>query len=184
MFAEKKENVNSSTSGQPTKPESSTQTTVHLKLAGTVGVPDNHPSTPDRLSVNIQSRNREGRSSTAGPCSVNITNSPTMSVPSTLSGHLPGSSTPEDDLDVHPPDQWPFREALQSRRAVLVEDCSVLIEHFPVLVWDELPTAAVVVPISSDSDQGIPGAVLVIGLSIRRPFDDDYQSFIVSLKRI
>ena len=63
-----------------------------------------------------------------------------------------------------------------------MEDCTALIQHFPVRVWDELPSAAVVVPIASDSDEGIPGALMVIGLSVRRPFDDDYQSFIVSLQ--
>jgi hypothetical protein len=62
---------------------------------------------------------------------------------------------------------------------VLVEDCSSLIEGFPVRVWDELPNAAVVVPIANDSDEGIPSAVIVIGLSIRRPFDDDYEAFLV-----
>jgi hypothetical protein len=56
-----------------------------------------------------------------------------------------------------------------------------LIQGFPIRVWDDLPTSAVIVPISNDSDDGALGAVLVIGLSIRRPFDDDYESFIVSL---
>lgn len=48
------------------------------------------------------------------------------------------------------------------------------------MVWDELPNAAIVVPIANDSDDGVASAVLVIGLSIRRPFDEDYESFVVS----
>jgi hypothetical protein len=78
-------------------------------------------------------------------------------------------------------DMWPFKEALQTRRIVLVEDCSALIAGYPTMVWDELPNAAVVVPIANDSDEGIPSAVIVIGLSIRRPFDEDYESFLVCL---
>lgn len=177
--AEMKENGQAAAT-QSTKPEPSTNTRVSLHLAGDVGVPDNHPSAPAQLSMTLTSRSREGRPSNAGPFTHNLTSSPTMSVFSTLSGPAARSSTPSDDLDMQVADPWPFREALQSRRVVLVEDCSTLIEHFPVRVWDELPNAAVVVPIASDSDEGIPGAVLVIGLSIRRPFDEDYQSFIVS----
>jgi hypothetical protein len=78
-------------------------------------------------------------------------------------------------------ESWPFAEALQTRRIVLVEDCSSLIAGYPIRVWDELPTAAVVIPVASDSDEGVPSAVIVIGLSIRRPFDEDYESFLVSV---
>ena len=162
------------------KAELTTQTTVNLQLAGVVGVPEHHLSAPAQLSLTITSRNRDSRPSAAAPFSHNITSSPTMSVFSTLSGPVARSSTPSDDLDMHLIDQWPIKEALQTRRVVLVDDCSTLIEHFPVRVWDELPNAALVVPIANDSDEGVPGAVLVIGLSIRRPFDDDYQSFVVS----
>lgn len=77
-------------------------------------------------------------------------------------------------------ESWPLRDALVSKRLVLVEDCMQLISGFPVRVWDDLPTSAVVVPISNDSEDGALGAVLVIGLSIRRPFDEDYESFVVS----
>jgi hypothetical protein len=75
-------------------------------------------------------------------------------------------------------DQWPLKEALQSKRLILVEDCSSLIQGYPIRIWDELPNAAIVVPIANDTDEGVPSAVMVIGLSIRRPFDEDYESFI------
>jgi len=81
-------------------------------------------------------------------------------------------------------ESWPIRDALVSKRLVLVEDCMQLIEGFPIRVWDDLPTSAVIMPISNDSDDGALGAVLVIGLSIRRPFDDDYESFLVCLSLI
>ncbi len=148
-----------------------------------MGGPENHSSAPAQISITVSSRVRDGRPSVPGPFSHNITNSPTMSVFSTLSGPPAiRSSTPSDYLDMSPADHWPIKEALQSRRVVLVEDCSALMDHFRVRVWDELPNAAVIVPIANDSDEGIPGAVMVIGLSIRRPFDDKYQSFIHVLR--
>lgn len=150
---------------------------VTLNLAGSVGVPEGHASTPSSLTVTLNSRQRESRSGLS-----HITGSPTMSIVSTVSGAPQRSFTPlSSDEDMRSTvDSWPFKEALQSRRLVLVEDCSNLIEGFGIRVWDELPNAAVVVPIANDSDEGIPSAVIVIGLSIRRPFDEEYESFLVS----
>lgn len=130
-----------------------------------------------------------------------MTNSPSLSVISSLSGaqsrrHTEVSpaldSIPQIDNEMRgegsgsgsgatETDSWPFKEALQTRRIVLVENCSALIAQYPTRIWDELPNSAVVVPIANDSDEGIPSAVIVIGLSIRRPFDEDYESFLVSL---
>jgi hypothetical protein len=107
-----------------------------------------------------------------------------MSTGSSISGAAPhsASAAPGSDDEMRGAvDSWPIRDALISKRLVLVEDCMQLIQGFPIRVWDDLPTSAVIVPISNDSDDGALGAVLVIGLSIRRPFDDDYESFIVSL---
>ncbi|GFZ50846.1 hypothetical protein JCM24511_08604 [Saitozyma sp. JCM 24511] len=152
---------------------------VTLNLAGSVGVPEGHASTPSSLTVTLNSRQRESRSGLS-----HITGSPTMSIVSTVSGPPQRSFTPlSSDEDMRSTvDSWPFKEALQSRRLVLVEDCSNLIEGFGIRVWDELPNAAVVVPIANDSDEGIPSAVIVIGLSIRRPFDEEYESFLHVLR--
>ena len=164
---------------------------ANLTLMGKIGVPDGHPSAPPKLSVSLGSKHREGRMS-AGPFSQGLLGSPTMSFVSIASNQLSARSDPvgvrggtpdENSEGSHPTnghstEQWPFREALQSRRLVLVEDCASLIEGYPIRIWDELPNAAIVVPIANDSDEGVPSAVLVIGLSIRRPFDEDYESFI------
>lgn len=108
-----------------------------------------------------------------------------MSTGSSVSGasalpHSAAAAPPSDDEMKGAVDSWPIRDALINKRLVLVEDCMQLIQGFPIRVWDDLPTSAVVMPISNDTDDGALGAVLVIGLSIRRPFDDDYESFIVS----
>lgn len=117
-----------------------------------------------------------GRSSLSGAPSRRVEFSPAMASIPQLDDEMQGgsSSTGSPDLDY-----WPFKEALQTRRIVLVEDCSALIAGYPIRIWDELPTSAVVIPIANDSDEGVPSAVIVIGLSIRRPFDEEYESFLV-----
>ena len=158
---------------------SSNNIRCQLRLAGKIGIPDNHPSTPSSFSLVLNPTQRESRASL-----IHMPGSPTLSIMSSLSGNNKRTSTPSEEdgpglkLGL---EHWPIREALQSRRIVLVEDCSLLIEGFPVRVWDELPNAAVVVPINNESDEGISNAVIVIGLSIRRPFDDDYEQFLASL---
>lgn len=113
-----------------------------------------------------------------------LSSSPALSLISSTGGisHSPlgdiggGESEPHLTPELK---HWPIREALQCKRLILVEDISILIKDYPIRVWDELPNAAIVVPISSDSEEGIPSAVLVLGLNIRRPFDEEYESFIV-----
>lgn len=159
---------------------------VNLSLAGVIGVPEGYPSTPPLIKINIAHRHREYRSAPT-----HSTGSPALSIMSTLSKSNTAArgdiSMSEDDISAgglrHPSfnlESWPFKEALQTIRLVLVQDCSTLIKGFPVRVWDELPNAAVVVPVANDSDEGIPSEVFVLGLSIRRPFDDNYESFLVS----
>ncbi|WVF67533.1 hypothetical protein IAT40_002289 [Kwoniella sp. CBS 6097] len=147
---------------------------IEAKLAGAVGIPQSHRSTPHLLTMTIRQRLRSAATIPRA------SRSPTLSVMSSISGP-PVSPLPldEDGPQINM-ESWPIREALTSNRLVLVEDCSSIIQGYSIRVWDELPTAAVVVPITNESDDGLPSAVLVLGLNIRRPFDDDYESFIVS----
>lgn len=174
------------------------KTKCKLTLAGAIGVPEGHRSAPSDIRISLDMRPRDARGSMA-----HMTNSPTLSVMSSRSGvqtrrntqpspAITSSATMDDEMKglssasgsgsgSSEMFSWPFKEALQTRRIVLVEDCSSLISGYPIRVWDELPNAAVVVPIANDSDEGVPSAVIVIGLSIRRPFDEDYESFLVRL---
>lgn len=132
-------------------------------------------------------RQRRGSSTNRFPQGLN--NSPAMSLISSTGGisHIPLGGTGAGESEPHPTPElkhWPIREALQCKSLILVEDVAGLIKDYPIRVWDELPNAAIVVPISSDSEEGIPSAVLVLGLNIRRPFDEDYESFIVSQLKI
>ena len=153
---------------------------VELHLAGSIGIPEDHPSTP--RSIHLTLNKPRDRSSVVFGFSHSFPQSPTFSTMSSAAGSMPRSNSPSAGSDAEQATHWPFKEALHSRRLVLVEDCSVVVEGYPVRVWDELPNSAVIVPISSDSDEGIPSAVLVVGLSVRRPFDDDYEAFIHVLR--
>jgi hypothetical protein len=152
---------------------------LNLRLAGAVGIPEGHASTPNSVSVQMPSKNTRDLRAPVGPFGHALTGSPTLSSGSSLSG-VPSGTPVSEDGTKSAAESWPLRDALVSKRLVLVEDCMQLISGFPVRVWDDLPTSAVVVPISNDSEDGALGAVLVIGLSIRRPFDEDYESFVVS----
>lgn len=155
---------------------------LNLRLAGLVGVPENHPSTPQQISVTLPARSKDPRPT--HPFGRSVTGSPTMSIGSSSLSGPPGRSatSASEDAVRGAVDQWPIKDALLSKRLVLVEDCLQLIDGFPIRVWDDLPSSAIIVPIANDSDEGTPTAVLVIGLSIRRPFDEDYESFIHVLR--
>ncbi|WWC90485.1 uncharacterized protein L201_005421 [Kwoniella dendrophila CBS 6074] len=151
---------------------------LNVRLAGTVGIPDQHPTTPSNLNLSIRTRLRSTATSIRHGA-----RSPSLSIVSSMSG--PPLSTVsldeyEQEDDSKSLQQWPIREALSSNRLVMVEDCQSLINDFPIRVWDELPTAAVVIPIANESDDNVPSAVLILGLNLRRPFDEDYEAFILS----
>ena len=133
--------------------------------------------------MTLRRQSREARhSAVAAAFSHAINSSPSPSIISGASNQQNSKTADgESEADMQSPlEHWPFMEALQNKRPVLVEDCSALLENFPVRVWDELPNAAIVVPVSTESDDGIPSSVVVLGLSVRRPFDDDYEAFVVS----
>lgn len=71
---------------------------------------------------------------------------------------------------------------MRTHAPVVVQDISALIKGYPVRAWDELPTAAVVVPLNLNSEEGLPGAVLVLGLSCRLDYDASYAEFIKQLR--
>nr|XP_031864017.1 uncharacterized protein CI109_000661 [Kwoniella shandongensis]KAA5531089.1 hypothetical protein CI109_000661 [Kwoniella shandongensis] len=150
---------------------------VNLTRTGSVGVPEDDPSSPSHLAFSLRPAPRSvGSNDSTNP----RPRSPTLSVASSLSVPSMSPLAFQDDQQLPGCTQWPFREALQTRRMVLVENCAELVKNFPIREWDELPNAAVVIPIANDSDQGVPPAVLTVGLNVRRPFDDDYENFLLA----
>ncbi|WWC63422.1 uncharacterized protein I303_106024 [Kwoniella dejecticola CBS 10117] len=156
-------------------PSSGVRATV--RLAGAVGIPENHPTTPSSLTVSVRSRARSSLASLRnGP------RSPSLSISSFMSNAplTSNSAYSEADEDEESMKIWPIKEALLKNRLVMVENCESMIAGFPIRVWDELPNAAVVVPIANESDDGVPSAVMILGLNLKRPFDEDYESFILA----
>jgi signal transduction histidine kinase len=73
---------------------------------------------------------------------------------------------------------WPIAQALATRRCVVVDDCSQLIDGFPLRQWDQLPDSAIVMPICNSSSMDIPHGVLVMGLNLYCPLDKEYRNWI------
>lgn len=144
---------------------------VHAKLVGTVGVPAGHPSA---TSTNFTLPSPR-ESLVARNAIVFRQSSPAMSSSSLGAGTM--ASIADEEMSSPAAEFWPLREALVTRRPVFVSDCSTLIAGYPLRHWDELPESAIVIPIMNDSGGDVPPVLLVLGLNLRRPFDEDYEGF-------
>jgi hypothetical protein len=136
---------------------------LKLGLGGSLGVPKGHPSAPDEVVLAIKRKTQK-----FGGLDPMRTSSPTLSMISNIS--TPGEEEPKPRRANH----WPFKEALQGRKAVVVDDASGLIEGFDIRSWDGLPNKAVLLPICNDSNSEIPSGILVVGLNMKRTYDQDY----------
>ena len=95
-----------------------------LTLEETVGVPSGHPSAPTSVSVAVEASNP----SDSAPSSSDASSS-------TTTGHHFAEDTT----------QWPFAEALSTRRPVFIADVADLADGFEARGWNVPATAAVCV---------------------------------------
>lgn len=153
------------------KDSSATIQNVEANLECTVGVPSDHPSRVEQLSLQLPIKTRFG----LGPGADRLS-SPTLSAISAMSS---GSGRQYLTSNAS---SWPIQKALATRQSVIVEDCQDIIQGYPVRAYGELPFAAAVVPICSDTSTDLPEAVLIIGLNPRRPLDTDYDGWIHVLR--
>ncbi len=72
---------------------------------------------------------------------------------------------------------WPFHEVMATQSARLVSDVRAHFGELPGGAWPESPHSAWVLPISRPGAERAYG-FLVVGLSARRPLDDDYRGFL------
>ena len=143
------------------------QATVDLHLQASVGVPDNHPSCPAQMSASLRA---------ARPNLAPFLSSPTpssMSLSSANSGR-----TLHSDLRTN----WPIVPALAASQCVVMDDCSALIEGFPLRQWDHLPESAIMLPIAPDRSSTTPDAVMILGLNLQCPLDAAYEEWIHLLR--
>ncbi|KAL5528950.1 hypothetical protein ACEPAG_4924 [Sanghuangporus baumii] len=73
---------------------------------------------------------------------------------------------------------WPFAEAFANRLPVRVSNLpDYVVEGFELRGWGEHAREAIVIPICVE-DTDVPGAMLILGLNSRRPYDADYANWI------
>lgn len=148
-----------------------THTDIHLRYGGGIGVPRDHPSVPLALDVPVLTSVVDG----TGP-EQSVDGPEQHSTPSRRYQQVQGECLAVPRADATEP--WPFAQALETGRPVYVQDCSAIVEGFPVRVWDELPSSAMVIPIVRSSEAGLPAAVMIVGLSNRLPYDTVYQNYL------
>ncbi|KAK8861422.1 hypothetical protein IAR55_002241 [Kwoniella newhampshirensis] len=144
---------------------------VAATLECTTGVPDGHPSAQEKIIITLPTKHR-----------ANFPNSDRLSSPTLSAISALSSGSNRIIHTVAEGSQWPIARALNTRQCVMVDNCEELIRGYPISQWDELPYAAIVVPICSDGSVDIPDAVLILGLNVRRPYDDEYDNWINSIR--
>jgi len=72
---------------------------------------------------------------------------------------------------------WPFGELLAGKDSVLVEDLETRFDSLPSGFWDKSPCRALLLPITSQTED-TPAGVLIVGLNPYRPLDVSYAGFL------
>jgi signal transduction histidine kinase/DNA-binding response OmpR family regulator len=80
------------------------------------------------------------------------------------------------DISQHDDGPWPLGAVAAAAEPRLVEDLASRIGPLPAGPWPEAVTRAIVLPIQQPA-QEVPAGLLVLGLSPRLAFDDEYQGF-------
>ncbi len=73
--------------------------------------------------------------------------------------------------------KWPFQDALARDEIVVVDDLAERFGRAPSGPWSDPPASAAVVPIQSQIPRQLAG-FLVVGISSRLQFDNDYRGFL------
>lgn len=184
-----------------------------LHLMGRLGIPKGNSSLPDTLSIVLDQpasavstrgsistidRSNSGTNSattTSGashsrsfPHIAAVERRPSLRPPESLQD---GESEAESSsarstisiLSNGSPTPWPIRQAFLTNEAIIVDNCSDLVQGFEVRGFDELPSRAIVVPSESDGEDGTSRRmVLVLGLNPRGLFDDNYSEWLRLLR--
>jgi len=87
---------------------------------------------------------------------------------------------PEDRAEMEAPSAWPLARVLRTNSALQVDDLERKFGALPGGPWNDSPQHALVLPITP-SGQLAPVAILVAGVSPRRPLDDAYREFLGSV---
>ena len=89
-----------------------------------------------------------------------------------------GHAAAPEMMDLHSEDApWPFSEILNSQDFFLVDDLSKRFSSVPSGVWADSPARAILLPITSQT-QNAPAGVIVVALNPYRPLDVSYAGFL------
>ncbi|CEL57217.1 hypothetical protein RSOLAG1IB_12097 [Rhizoctonia solani AG-1 IB] len=158
-----------------------TSSLIHVKLtlAGSVGIPSNHPMaketidyTLDPVTYHVVRERSDSMSTVSSPMSIGPTGRPPItSTPNSSASSIMSSA----GLDM--------ANALVSGSIELVDPLpSHLAKDLDERGFGDVPRTAAILPIStSTSSFSLPHAVLVVGLNTRRTYDADYASWLESL---
>ncbi|KIO32181.1 hypothetical protein M407DRAFT_18753 [Tulasnella calospora MUT 4182] len=178
--------------GEPNKYQK-TRIRVTSTLAFQIGVPEGHPAIPVRevhLLDPITFRSSPppmllGRRSGASPGSTNDARS--LPDDSTVVAHTPVDSADAvasmDNLgDALQTDEtaWPFFDVFSAKRPLHITSLPASIgKGFGLRKngWNDVPREAIVMPIAAEGDE-VPIGVMVFGVNTRRPYDEEYQTWI------
>ncbi|WWC91472.1 uncharacterized protein L201_006418 [Kwoniella dendrophila CBS 6074] len=153
--------------------ENSESHSVKLELQSTIGVPDGHKAALNNLELPL---GPEKYSRASFGSKANQLSSPTLSAISALSS---GTGRVQYSYDRQ---SWPLAQAIATRQAIVVDDCTDIIKGFELRQWEALPESAIIVPISSETSVETPQAVVIIGLNIASPLDSVYEDWIHVLR--
>lgn len=171
---------------KPTKPRGgrrrapSADVEVELNLESTLGVPSDHPSTPQKLEYVLPKHKGKSFLSRFGNAALSADHLTSETASSAISTGGPDLITSYDT------EAWPIQLALSTGRCVVMDNCSSLIKGYPLRAWDELPDRAIVVPLitaSTPTEDDVAPAVVIIGVNLRRPIDDDYLDWLLLFRQ-
>ena len=88
-----------------------------------------------------------------------------------------GHPATADLIDFQIDSMWPCGELLGGKDSILVEDLGTRFDSLPSGFWDKSPWRALLLPITSQT-QNSPAGVIIVGLNPYRPLDVSYAGFL------
>jgi PAS domain S-box-containing protein len=74
-------------------------------------------------------------------------------------------------------DRWKLAQVRRTGEAAVIEDLTALFGEIPSRAWEEPTRSAIVLPISQSEQKQQLSGLLVLGISPRQNFDDEYRGF-------
>ncbi|CUA74663.1 protein-histidine kinase [Rhizoctonia solani] len=165
-----------------------------LTLAGSIGIPDDHPIAPPTIKYTLNPLTFRPHLSRLDS-GVDV-GSPSMS-DATSRANLPGSPMGSVSSASHPPTPSGSTELGLDLTKVFASGSIEIVDPLPVHLaqgldgrgFKDLPRMVAMVPISTNSTQSgrsthgrtLPCGILLIGLNTRRQYDADYASWLESV---